>query len=1790
MTLRRAAPGIQVSTGRLRVDAARAIAKLREYQLAERAAWVLEGVRAAVASRATSITVRGDANDIWLSWDGPAWPAELLPRLFDELVSPEPAAELQHVRLLAAAVNSALGLEPAYVDVYTIASAEAAQRVRYTPDVLAEPENELGEAALRHVGVEDVKPLLGLSGGMLVHLRRRASLQLVNYWLGEPPELPIVRDHCRDIAVPLRIGDEVLTRERSRDVVRVPLGDGLDGFVAVCEPREHATRSLLEVAERGVVLARYAVDLLGFEPQTPVPLRVFVDADRLPTNASRSQVRRDVHPISTAERRARPLVAKAVAELAALAGDGSLPARTAALALLASSVAGHPAAWRTGLPASLEPLAKLPLLTNATGEPRAVATPWRSIVYTGRSALDRDLFQWVGEVLWLRDDDDALRGLLGSHVPDARALRQHLREARRQRRAHRKFLAHAKRELRVQTTVAPRVRAPLGVAVDGSCVPDRVFDQMRGELCVYGQGRDAALAAVLDGRELERVELESVIAFDAVIESDRIRPAERYRGVARDDGFAALYTAMRAGVVRAIEALAADADGVELEARADTENDMALVRHAVALAHDLALPLRGPLVDAPAWVSVTGERLCFAQLRARRAIGVVGDDVTLVPPKGRHVVVVNGQISADLRRVLGQRVVPYRHAAGVVQRVTPAQLASRLATFANAARLQIVEGDVIAAIAFSHRPHVALHHMGKPVGEHELRATYARCAVAVDCDEIVPNEHWTGSTHDAGFAKRSYVRWEQDLLRAVARALLGDRPPELDAPERIVIDDDNGRELCRALVAHDPADVLGAELLARFKAAPLFSLLGTSERHSALAIAGLFPSSVPFVDWEATQVDGYHPLVATEIVAKLVATLAERTAVDGFPELERRKRRALFDSRVAALMREPERVLALPGGGPAAAVGGHVAKGTLGLGDGPFEIRVCVASRPFAVLHPPQRLPLMAVVNVDAERCDEVFSGLPADTAAAVADEVVDAVPALLELLVDIDPARLDSAAGRALLAAWLEDATPSDHLREKLENAAAFLSVQGTRISIADAAVPRLIAAVAAWADTWLAPAPGEPETELDRPVLRVRGRDDELFSIIERLLPAGALDQTADVARLQARRRMARGLLPTPKVSGVPPEYKRELSQFGGVAAKLGHGEIALVQATRSTLLIHVHGQLQRQVDLDVIPAIQLAVEDPHETFNYDGIRNVAQELAVELTRLVLENVAEPAPAIRSQIARAVLANRVPPVVAGDRPLFMTAEGAWVTWGRVRDQLTTYNDVWAVSSPPPRGAEPLDADRIVLFMNAADIELAMASGYNVIDARYELLRDAEARANKSRPRARDLGLPWEVAHSTVLATVDLDGDGKTAPRGTVAVLVPSHAASRSVIVHKEMQPLGRVADACRWPTIAVVDDARLVPDRTWAAPKLDDRWQALAKEIRGASEEALATVGSVPDHALVHLRITNHVCADILSLRDVPSAVIRGVVWLAGLPLASSAIAVRSRSGTHRFAVPDGLAIEGDVVIYDNGTLVLDTALAQLCRVVHAKLVRAFLKSDHVDRDAVAAHVAHAIAVKTVRPTEVSSLELGCFAPRPISTRALATLLRRVDPVPMVKSRDTDEELAFFDDGSELARVVRSHLGDRVYRPARSRMVEKPAPAPAPPRPASPVSAQRPAPAPPVTKKPPPHPLRHLVAALSERMGQLGLGSYEWRIDDVDEPMLAFTGLQLVVAGHSPALARIASELDAQTPLADLAIDSIAAHAVTVLNEELTAVTDGNEAHALGVLLVSPRSAGQPRSHRSS
>jgi hypothetical protein len=247
----------------LRVDAVRAISKLRDYQLSEPTAWVLEAIRSAVASGASSIDLQGDSNDVWLSWKGEPWPGETLPTLLNELVSPASARQGQKLRLLGTAVNSALGLRPSYIDVFRLANGEA-EKVRYLPTLLEEQEGD-GSLLVRPALESVAPPKRAGDASMFIHFRRRFGLEPIrNLIQGQPPEMLLARAACVDLPVPIVVGkDEIGAHRNESDLLRIDIGQDIDGFLALMKPsHSHASgKAMMHVAEQGVHIASYAHDL-----------------------------------------------------------------------------------------------------------------------------------------------------------------------------------------------------------------------------------------------------------------------------------------------------------------------------------------------------------------------------------------------------------------------------------------------------------------------------------------------------------------------------------------------------------------------------------------------------------------------------------------------------------------------------------------------------------------------------------------------------------------------------------------------------------------------------------------------------------------------------------------------------------------------------------------------------------------------------------------------------------------------------------------------------------------------------------------------------------------------------------------------------------------------------------------------------------------------------------------------------------------------------------------------------------------------------------------------------------------------------------------------------------------------------------------------------------------------------------------------------------------------------------------------------------------------------------------
>ncbi len=1721
-----------MAAGKLRVDAARAIAKLREFQLVERAAWVLEGIRAAVASSATEIVLAGDANDIWLTWRGEPWPIEDLTRLFDVLVSPEAASETQHLRLLASAVNSGLGLQPAYIDVIAIEGPTAA-RARYTPDVLVETGGDLADSPLRNLTADAIPVPEGAPRGMRVHLRRRASLQVLAYLFGEPPELGIARAACADIPVPLTVGANRYHRgDDARDVIRVPLGDGLDGFLAISVP-ETTQAAVTEVAECGVILTRYPLEL-GAVPLAALPIRMLIDAPRMPTNASRSQVQRGSYPIAAAERRVSDVVPKLVAELIAQLGVEPVAPRVhdAALALLAAMV--ERSDWRTlrdAVSPPLRELAHLPLLRDATGARRPLVARWRGLVHRGRDPVDGDLEPWVNDILWVPPGDPAERLIAGT-FEDPSELRRRLRWARRERRAHRRFFARGMRPPTVIANRLPLLRTRLGADVPGSCVPQPVFAGLEGEVCIYGDEGPSELVVLHHGREIERIDLASPICFAAVIEAPLIKPEECYRGAVRDADFAHVDRAMRAGVLRAIEAIASGATGSGFVPGAPIAPGrfVRLVQSSLLLARSLGATLAPPLATAPAWLTVDGEYVGHAAVAAVAAIGVVEPRVDVQPLAGRLLLRLDRAeraLLATLAPELPQ--IPY---SARTARQPPAEAFASQLVLSHPFALAVTEESrrgAIAPLGPTETSMVTFHHRGIPLATRPYAHQLLPCRILVDSETIVPSAEWH-SVLDEGGVAGDLLRWELSLARAAASALTSARPLELFGLREVDLHGSLGLALWSALARLDPTELLGSELLAHLCAQRMWSVLGDPIPTSIDLLRKRYPAMIPCVARGAVPVEGFSPLVADDLVAGAVATLAGLPVQEASLELESHRHAAARAQNLATHRERPAQPLALPSPGEAVPIDGPIVRGIVGVAPIAMEIQIFIEGRPFHAVRRDDGLPLCAAVEIDAARTMPAFDGVPDDVISEVIARVTAAAPALLVAIAAARPHVLgDPGPARTLFARWARTGDLRGTAVATLCGAPMFLTVQGPRTSVLAIGARRL--PMTTWTGAWLAQ-DTDPPHACDAPIIQISTTSDEIQTVLRCLHGRELEDVTEAVAKLQAARRMARGLMPKPTLHGIGPECKRSLGELG---SDLGAGEIALVGDETSSALLHVSGELRTVVPLDVLPSIKIAFEAPFDA----PIPNV-QALAIELARKILHEVPHDTidPLIRRNLVRAMFGGMLTPAELAGVPLFETTAASWIDIVAVDGQVSLFGNVWSVpvADPVPRA---LDDRRIVLRLDPITVACAVARDVQIIDATDELALDAIARRNRDQPLATTLSLPTT---GELLAQVALPGDGVTEPRGVVGVLHPASAHVRRIYAHRGMHPFAPRPDDLPWPVVATIDDARLTPDRTWENPVNDAAWLLCVDAIRTVTARAFLDLVKPPVSALA----TQTLLGSGTGLRGG----MRGALWIQGPPLVSLPIHVVSVSGAADCELP--LAESGMTgVVYVDGAndAALRKTLVELCEETHGILVRTMLRRPKREPALMTAHAAHALSLGRITVADAGSISFDCFCPAPLSAAELVVLFASTDRVTVVQPGDDTPGIV--DDGSPLSRVVIARVRSRIRQPR-----------------TAPTAAA-------IRRSPEPrHPSQHLVDAICQRLAQLGLDPHDATIVDGDAPMVFDDGC-LQISGTHPGLRHVADALAAGRPGATDALDAIVAHGVTVLNVALAQITDAAEARALRALL---------------
>ncbi len=1488
MSRARPGAGIRVSGGRLRVDAARAIDKLRSYQLADPLGWVLEVVRAGVLMRETeAIAVEGSGGDVFVAIACAKPDPAKLPRLFEELFDPSAAPDARAWRLLAIGVNAALGRKEdgtatRHVDVYAL-DAEGSERVRFTPQLFS-VERETGIApGLRALTTERAAPPAHAPRprrGVLVHARAVMGLGALARWaVGEEPrELALVRDATREVRVPLTVGGLPVAQDPAI-VMREPLASG--GYVALVTPRIGRTHAILEAAEAGVVLSREPWSCGVGAAGANVPVLLRVDRERLPTNAARSAVRWDEPDAAEALSQAGAALTALVQRLAAEIGTAQEPARrswlrTIAMTLLASEVGG--VAFRTRLAIAavspaLVPLLDARLLIDATGRarsPRELAGASHAQVHYGATYVAKELAPWLGDVL-AAPAGDPTHLLFGDHAPASAAPLVEL--AARTQENERRWLARPVEPPRVQRADGAIARIPLPQQLGQK---GRPHFALAGDVVLGAPGEDRTIELRVGGRLLETRRSRAGVGIAVVADCAALTPTTSYDAALDDDVSRAVLEAVERAILAGCTSVARilcgekTRDGtlsVEPAQVASDPRARALVRHALlaSIAADVDDARRHvlgkPLGAAPAWTCIGGTTSIDA-LAAADAIGLVekGRPWPEALPAHRPVLVVD-----DAERTALRLLLPRAHFVDYARvRRPPAKAADlTVQALARGAKLGLAtDGDGFARVVAwcDDDGGIVAQHMGVRMGMHGLRSARVPVLALVEDERIVPDEAWSSASVDwiALEQRHALDRASSRIARAALRAWLGSvsddlvRGIELDAPSVV-----RAVMLEARAPFEEPLDTDERAALAELR---LFPGLG-SERTSIAAIRASNEGAIAFVPrdaFAARELDGLALDVlrgSREEALGLAALAGTREVVDATDAIRGTLAARRREARLAAIAARAPEPLEVRGASATARVTGDGIDGVLGFRAHVSRPRVelLVDRRPFVDLEADDLPPhVVSRVSIEPRLVDDTGTK-PGEAAVSRTRGAIHAsARALLVAMVNENGASLfGDPALRALAEHLVGGGRRRGEVGAMLRALCApptLRAVQGQALSIASATVDDEL-----WflpePLTLLPPADGEPAGPFDRPIALVPWpTGDGRSALLEKIAGAALRDVTREVRALHTARRRARGLtLPPTLRPGHVAALCRTLDALVTstddatvVEQALGHGVIGLVERGPSHVRFFDAGEVVSEISVELVPPFEAAIESPLVAKGASG-RPAREEiepalvraLARLLRRLTDERSFDGAPdwALDAQRDAALLGGRTHLERLGALKLFPTTAGARVSFEEIRTQHERFGPVWW--TPMQTRRVPLDPERFSLRLSPPHAA-ALGRAIPVVDATKELELDQVAMVNRSRPPVASIAPTDEERDMALGIETEREDDGTET---VVMVLWPAHASARGLTFFLGMQPLGEIELEGELATRARASSLALTPDRTWSGAVRDEARLAIE---RGAIELA--------------------------------------------------------------------------------------------------------------------------------------------------------------------------------------------------------------------------------------------------------------------------------------------------------------------------------------------------------------
>jgi hypothetical protein len=1473
-----------VRRGRIKVDARRAVAKLRDHLLLDPDTWPLEVVRAAVLGGATRVHVAHDADDLVLSFDGEPPAADAVARLLDYALESSRDERTRSLRLLAIAVNASLSASASRVDV-AVRDADGAVVARFAPGLVrggeaseptGRPEVRRAPVAVLRGGSASIAAHKGFGWGTFVRFATGRVLR----------EAELLASATRHAPVPVTITPPIPDAP-ARPVLRLDLEPhGVAGGVLDVVETGGASARLLFL-ELGVLLAEVplggsdAVATSGAGVHLPVVARV--DARRWRTNASRSKVHeRDARRVCEEIVRALPAAARALARGAGLAPAESdevpgvlvaPPTRQAAERAL-SAFACCAAASEDGGP--LDHVLDLPLVRDAVDRPmtprqlaalvrRAAdsAGAERVFVHRGAAPLPAELGPFAREVPWLRGHP--IERLLDAvHVRDFSEVHDDVARGLRRREA---WLALPARPPHVPAGAGELFRVGFE-ETDGDAAG------LTGEIVVHLRRDRPLLRVFVEGRPFSTLQPPTFLPLDAAITwPGRLRADMAHEALVADG------SAEIAGVAvidRASRELAARAD--RLAAHDAPEEARALARAALAASDEAR---RGPLRTAAVWPTASGAPTSLAAIDEASACGAIAF-VQRRPAQaasaadGRLVLVLRGAEAACLGDALGRAVdlVPYGPAL-----LPSHERAARVARAHRAIITRELEAQdqaraIVAPFAGSGvRGLVATAAEGVLVRTHagiELSRTplpiSAPAIVVVEEAAIVPTAGWDGvRAPDAPDVGPMLDR----LVASIARIAAGDDDAALAAglvslaPEVGAASASDARAWALAALAAarrgrkkalpfaDPlAQVPIATMLDDDGQPVLATLAAIRERRSRGPIPYLLePPDFPTLRW--------RPLLVArrDEVATLAAAIGLRLH-DAEAELPKRREEARAEhARREVLGRPPEELVGpvpgAPDDAPTALHGEHLGKGRgrrRGKGKGDMRALVALAPR-------------------GGGRCTIRWCGH------AVGELRMDGLPPGIAAIVDTaDTAHLErwvtlslagrGAASQAIVEASRALATSLVTASDDLELATSPLGSQGalalvaalvrghpaleTAVRLSSVRLPGALGdaitlARATQGDGPIVVArerfdPALAEHVVDAPVL-IEPDGGALADLLAALGPA-LHDVTGALRRIAAPGDERVGLDGAP----VHPALRAPLAELGVTELV---GELELTAGSRSTVRVVLHDGAIRSPSV----ALPFAVRVAARPARLDARGRVLRDAGAAVERAahaLLERIAPVADDLPLLARAAIRAAVVASCARGERPSAPLVEAR--VFGDVTSRATSLGALLErtrtrVTRSGPPYPESAHHDPPVVPLAADEIEALRKLGAALADVTAELDADAEAEARARAPRVEAALDP-----ATRRRCLAVDAWSEAHRQGELGVLRGGEREAAGITVLLDHRPLCTLKPPRGWPVAAVWNDDRLEPSRRRDGLAPASQAEAIVEEVATRRQDVMRSLLRAP------------------------------------------------------------------------------------------------------------------------------------------------------------------------------------------------------------------------------------------------------------------------------------------------------------------------------------------------------